>query len=84
MEIISLLMDQSKTKNTGLLIFHIESAYKFQVPKQIHIQDIRGLILSQIATKRSITLVIYDAVSPKVNQHFYIWSGYCIPNINFI
>ena len=33
--------------------------------------------------EKGLTLVIYDAVSPKVDQHFYIWSGYCIPNINF-
>ena len=31
-------------------------------------------LISQIITKRGITLVIYYAVSPKVYQHFYIWS----------
>ena len=77
-------MDQLKNKNIRICLFFIKKVHiKFQGPKQIHVQDIRGLV-SQIATKRGITLIIYDAVSPKVNQHFYIWSGYCISNINFI
>ena len=44
---------------------------KFQGPNQIHVQDIRGLVnLVKLLQKRGITLVIYDAVSPKVYQHY--------------
>ena len=34
--------------------------------------------------KREITLAIFCAFHPKVNQHIFIWSRHCIPNINFI
>ena len=37
-----------------------------------------------IVTKRGISLAVFDALRLKVNQHIFIWYGYCIPNINSI
>lgn len=42
------------------------------------------IVLNNVALRepKVIILYIFAAASPKVNQYFYKWRRYCIPNIN--
>ena len=54
------------TKIWICLFFRQKKQIKFQGPKRVGIQDIRNLVDCPTVTKKGITLIIYNAVSPKV------------------